>query len=128
VPSAGDGDVGEDGVDDRVGRDALHLGLRAELDTVPERGEGERLHVVRGDVVAAGQPGPGAGRGEQRGGAAGGDAEGEGRRLAGGAADVHDVGGDLGGDRRRGDGGAGRFEVGRGRHGADSGVPQVARV
>src|SRR5690606_39965042 len=47
---------------------------------------------------------------------------------AGGAADVHDVGGDLGGDRRRGDGGAGRFQVGRGRHGAVAGVPQVARV
>ena len=88
---SGDGDVGEDRGDDRVGGDAFHLRLGAQLDAVAEGGQGQGLHVVGDDVVAAGEPGPGAGGGEQGGGAARGDAEGEGGGFAGGAADVDDV-------------------------------------
>ena len=73
--SAGDGDGGEDGVDEAVGGRALQLGLGAELDPVPHRRPGQRLDVVGGDVGAAGQPGPGAGAGQQRGRATGRDAE-----------------------------------------------------
>ena len=52
----------------RVRRHALQLGLGPQLDPVPQRRPGQRLDVVRRHVVAAGQPGPGPGRRQQRGG------------------------------------------------------------
>src|SRR5262249_35241754 len=84
--SSGDRDGGQDGFEDPVGRGALELGLGPELDAVPERRPGQRLHVVGRYIVAAGQPGPGPGGGQQRGRAARGDAEQQRRRLPGGAA------------------------------------------
>lgn len=67
--------MGEYRGDDGVGRDPLHLGFGPELDAMAECGEGQGLHIVGGDVVPAGEPGPGAGGGEQGGGASWGDAE-----------------------------------------------------
>ena len=65
-------------------------------DPVPQRRAGQRLDVVRRHVVAAGQPGPRLGGGQQRGRAARRDAQRQRRRLPGGAAQVHDVAEHLG--------------------------------
>ncbi len=91
-------------------------------------GESEGLHVVRGDVVPAGEPGPGAGGGEQGGGASGRDPERERGGFTRGTADIDDIAGDLGGDRDLGDGGPGGFELGGARDGADAGGLQVTGV
>ena len=65
-------------------RGALELGLRPEAATrCRSVGPGQRLDVVRGDVVAAGQPGPRPAGGQQRGGAARGHAQRQRRRAAG---------------------------------------------
>lgn len=93
-----------------------------------QRGQREGLDVVGGDVVAAGQPGPGAGGGQQGGRTARGDAEGEGRRFTGGAADVDDVPGDLRGDGHLGDAVAGGFEFGGAGDRAQARGVEVARV
>ena len=77
--------------------DALELGLGAQPEPVHEGRVGERLDVVGGDEVAAGQPGPGPGRAQQRGRAARADAEAQRRRLAGRPGDVDDVAGHLAG-------------------------------
>jgi hypothetical protein len=95
---------------------------------MPQRGAGERLHVVRRDVVAAGQPGPGPARREQRRGAARGHAQREGRRRPGRAHDVHDVAHDLLADPHPGDGAGARGEVRRPGDRADAGAGEVARV
>ena len=62
----GTGTDAEDAVEHRVGRHALELGLGPQLDPVPQRRPGQRLDVVGGHVVAAGQPGPGPRRRHQR--------------------------------------------------------------
>ena len=45
--SAGYGNGSEHAVQHACGRDALELGLSAQLDSVAKRGPGEGLHVVR---------------------------------------------------------------------------------
>lgn len=75
--SSGYGDVGEDGCDDGVGGDTLHLRLGPQADAMAKRGECQGFYVIRNDVVAPGEPGPGTGGGQQGGGASGRDAKGE---------------------------------------------------
>lgn len=60
VVSAGDGEMSEYGVDHGVCGDSLHLRFGAELDAMSERGKSKRLDVVGGDIVPAGEPGPGS--------------------------------------------------------------------
>lgn len=111
--SSGYGDVCEDCGDDGVGGDSLHLRFGAQLDAMAKRGECQGFHVIRNDVVAAGEPGPGSCGGQQRGSASGRDAEGERGGFTRGTTDIDDVSGDLGGDLGLGDCVAGGFQIGR---------------
>lgn len=120
--------MGQDRGDDGVCGDSLHLRFGAELDPVSQGGQCQGLHVVGRDVVAAGEPGPGASGGEQGGGASRGDAEGERGGITSGTADIYDVARYLRGDGGLGDGGPCRFEVGGARDGAYPGRLEVAGV
>src|SRR5260370_13699270 len=86
--SAGGGDGRQDAFEYAVGGGALEFGLGAELDPAPHGRAGQCLGVVGGHVVAAGQPRRGPRGGGQRRRPARGDPELQGRRLAGGPAQV----------------------------------------
>ena len=68
-PSARNRDGPQDGLDDRLGGDALHLGLGAQLDAVTQGRQGQCLDVIGGDEGSARQPRPGPRRRQERGGA-----------------------------------------------------------
>src|SRR4029450_8958708 len=72
--SPGDRDGGEDAVEDPVGGHALQLDLRPQLDPVAQGRLGHGLDLVGGDVLLAGQPGPGLGGVQQHGRCPGGGA------------------------------------------------------
>src|SRR5690606_4268838 len=62
TPSSRHADRVEDALDDRVRRDAVGLRLERQHDAVPQHVRGDVLDVLGRHVVAAREPGPGAGR------------------------------------------------------------------
>ena len=125
---SGGGNRRQDAVEHDVGRGALELGLRAQLDAVAQRRLRHRLHLVRRHVGTAGEPRPGLGRVQQRGRAAGDDtpsvSDGA-SRVARHSCTMYAITG--GSTRSASTWRAGRSEIGCTGDGTDSGRGEIVR-